>query len=71
MEPLPKNADPEAAYGWPNDNGSQINIVPPNRILATREMDAKFEGRAKDRGEKDEEYGWSGSRTAITTTTVL
>ena len=67
-EPQAKNASQEAAeYGWPNDNGSQINIVPPNGILATREMDLRFEeGRAKD-----EEYGWSGSRSAISTNTVL
>ena len=70
-EPPAKKASQETAYGWPSDNGSRINIVPPNRILATREMDMKIEGRGKDGGEKDEEYGWSGSRTAITTNTVL
>lgn len=70
-EPPAKNAISEAAYGWPSDNGSQINIIPPNRILATREMDTKSEGRGKDGGEKDEEYGWSGSRIAISTNTVL
>ena len=70
-EPPAKSVSPDAAYGWPNENGSQINIVPPNRILETKEMDMKFEGRGKDRVERDEEYGWSGSRTAMTTTTVL
>ena len=70
-EPQTKSGSREPAYGWQNENGSQINIVPPNRILETREMDMKFEGRGKDRVEKDEEYGWGGRRTAMTMTTGL
>ena len=70
-EPPARSVSCEPVYGWQNENGSQINIVPPNRILETREMDMKFEGRGKDRVERDEECGWGGSRTAITTTTVV
>ena len=61
------NATRGAAYGpWQNENGSQINIVPTDRILEVRDMDMRFE----DAG-REEEYGWTGSRAAISTSTVL
>ncbi len=67
---LGNNRSPEALYGWQDENGSRINIVPINRILEVREMDMKFEDQGKNEGNKDE-YGWSGRRAAIPTRTVL
>ena len=62
----------ELTYGWQNENCSQINIVPANRILEVKEMDMRSEDRDKHGRGKDEEYGWSnGSRAAISARTVL
>ena len=61
----------ELAYGWQNENGSQINIVPANRILEVKEMDMKSEERDKHERGKDEEYGWNGSHAATSARTVL
>lgn len=63
-----------AAAGWrDNENdGSQINIVSTGGSLEVREMDMKFGDREITNGEgKDEEYGWSGSRAAMSATTVV
>ncbi len=61
----------EAPCGWQNENGSQINIVPINRDLEVRELDMRLEDRGKDGVEKDEEYGWSGTRAAMSASTVF
>ena len=40
--------------------------------LEVGEMDMRFEDREiRNRGGKDEEYGWSGSRAAMYATTVV
>ena len=61
----------ELGYGWQNGSGSQINIVPANRILKVKEMDMRSEDRDKHRSGKDEEYAWNGSRAAMSARTVL
>ena len=63
-----------AAAGWrDNENdGSQINIVPTGGSLKVREMDMRFEDREIRNGRgKDEEYGWSGYRAAMSATIVV
>ena len=60
----------EVLYGWQDENGSRISIVPTNRILEVREMDMMFEDQGKNGGIKDD-YGWSGRRAAISTRTVV
>ena len=61
----------DLAYGWQNENGSQINIVPANRILEVKVMDVRSEERDKHERDKDKEYGWNGSPVATSTRTIL
>ena len=61
----------DLAYGWQNENGSQINIVPANRILEVKVMDVRSEERDKHGRDKFKEYGWNGSPVATSTRTIL
>ena len=61
----------DLAYGWQNENSSQINIVPANRILEVKEMDVKSEEWDNHERGKDEEYGWNGSRAATSARNVF
>lgn len=65
------NMSHDLAYGWQNENGSQINIVPTNRILEVKEMDVKSEEWDNHEWGKDEECGWNGSRAAASARTVF
>ena len=58
-------------YDWQHDeNISQINIVPANRILEVKELDMKFENMSRE-GTGDKSQWGSASHTAVSANTVL